>query len=920
MPGTLQREGRILSLFSSVGQRTVLLAASALRISTFAVVAGYALLVPVGVQAQLFGQSSTDCSDPQMQQTSACQQTPNSSQGTSYPQSYQQNSVRDTSGSTQSGTGSRDVYTDSGGFPVGPVNDQRANRATMLPEPPTDFQRLVREATGQLLPVFGRELFRMAPSTFAPADQIPVTPDYVIGPGDQIVVRMWGHDNFNGRLTVDRSGAIYIPQIGSIHIAGERFNDLQGRIQQELSRAYRNFQLSVNMGQLRSIQVFVLGEALHPGAYTVSSLSTAFNALLASGGSTPQGSLRKLEVRRGPQTVATIDLYDFVLRGDKSKDVTLQAGDVLFIPAVGAQAALSGSVKHPAIYELKDETTVKDLLDLAGGLTSTASNAHISIDRIEGHRERQALSFAMDATGLATPLRDGDVLQVGSVLASYKDSVTIRGNLANAGRFPWHEGIRLSDIIPDRESLLTNDYWLRRNRLGLPTPLFLPLDDRRAQTDAWGRDFGSGGSQATVNGVQRRTGANGAGSNYQAGTSSQQVRSEGLDDRGDYSQYGQYRSQNDSQGLNSDEMQSSQRAERDAAANRVPNAEQESNFSSLAQQQSSARSNLAVDGQRNEIKVPTPEIDWSYAVIERLDPVTLRSSLIPFNLGRLVIDHDQSQDLLLRPGDVITILSQSDIHVGQDEQTKYIRLEGEFVSSGWYSVGPDETLADVVRRAGGLTKRAYLFGASFTRESARVMQQQRLDEYVTSLSIQIERSSAQRTLSSVSPTALTPNVTGERDLIQQLRGMRATGRIVLEFTPTSTGQQSIPPTPLENGDTFSVPSRPIVVSVVGAVHGQNVFLYQPERRVGDYLQLAGRPTRIADRKHEFIIRADGSIVSRETSAALWSDHFESDAVNPGDTIVVPEKPIKPSTLRDVIDWSQVFSQFAIGAAAIEVIK
>ncbi|HEY4355743.1 MAG TPA: SLBB domain-containing protein [Acidobacteriaceae bacterium] len=822
--------------------------------------------------------------------------------------------VQNTQGAAQTGVSSGQVYSDTGGFSASRGNNQQnAFWQINPPEPLTDFQKLAREATGQTLPLFGHDLFRMAPSTFAPADQIPVTPEYVIGPGDEILVRMWGHDNFNGRLTVDRAGSIYIPQVGSIHVAGEHFDEVQTQIQHELSRTYRNFQLSVNMGQLRSIQVFVLGEALHPGAYTVSSLSTAFNALLASGGPTRAGSLRALEVRRAGKTVATIDLYDFLLRGDKSKDVILQSGDVLFIPAVGPQVALSGSVKHPAIYELKTGTSVKDLFDLAGGLTSTASGEKISIDRIEDHHERQALTVGMNSTGFETPLHDGDVVQVGSVLASYKQSVTIRGNLANAGRFAWHPGMHLSEVIPDRESLLTNDYWLRRNRLGRPTPLFSPVNP------AEGLPANRNGlpnnrypyPQSGATGTQPSLDGSGLNSTLPVSTpdSSQNGYLE------DYELNNQYQSAQN-QGATNHPTQPG----RNRTSNGVQSASEESTYGSLAQQQLSARDNLAGGLRRNEVKVPSPEIDWSYAVIERLDPITLHSSLVPFNLGKLVNEHDASQDLPLQPGDIITIMSQLDIHTAQSQQTKYIRLEGEFASAGVYSVGPNETLADVVRRAGGFTGQAYLFGAAFTRESAKVMQQQRLDEYVTSLSIQLERSSAQRSVSSVTSVAAASDLAVERDMVAQLRAMRATGRIVLEFSPTSSGEQSVPALPLENGDTFTVPSRPAVVSVVGSVQGQNVFLYSPDRRIGDYLKLAGRATRIGDQRHEFVIRADGSIVSRATSGGLWSDHFESLEVNPGDTIVVPEKPIKPSLIRNVIDWSQVFSQFAIGAAAIQVIK
>lgn len=882
----------------------------------FATLASLAVLLPALIPHPASAQTSLDCSDPEFQQSSSCQQG-NSSQQNSSPNQYQQSLPSQNVGRpnilpASPSSASRDVYTDSGGFNTDQSNNlQNTKRQTTAPEPPTDFQRLVRTATGQLLPVFGRELFRMPPSTFAPADQIPVTPDYVIGPGDQILVRVWGHDNFNGRLTVDRTGSIYIPQVGSIHVANEHFSELQDQIQREMSRTYRNFQLSVNMGQLRSIQVFVLGEALHPGAYTVSALSTAFNALLVSGGPTPQGSLRKIEVRRAGNTVATIDLYDFVLRGDKSKDIVLQSDDVLFIPAVGAQAAISGSIKHPAIYEFKEGTTIKDMLALAGGASPMASNQHVSIDRITDHYAREALTFPMDDTGLSAHLHDGDVIQVGSILTSYKDSVTIRGNLANAGRFPWHEGMKLSDIIPDRDSLLTNDYWLKRNRLGLPTPIFTPLENLQETNPLYYAEPRSN-SRIEKSSPDSNTRNTRYGQQLQPNDSYQNLNQD--------SNYPTNTSLPEDRESQSEQQQVSKQNERYGVGITTQDASQESNFGSLAQQQTSALDNLATEGRKNDIRVPTPQIDWSYAVIERLDPITLRTSLVPFNLGRLVNEKDGTQDILLRPGDIVTILSQSDIHVAQEQQTKYIRLEGEFISAGVYSVAPDETLADVVRRAGGLTSKAYLFGASFTRESARVMQQQRLDEYINSLSIQLERSTAQRLVSSTTPTTAATNSTSEHDLIRQLKAMRATGRIVLEFTNKSTGETAIPAIPLENGDTFIVPSRPIVVSVVGAVNGQNIFLYHDGHRVSDYIKLAGDPSRIADSKHEFIIRADGSVLSADGSSGLWSDHFNSTLINPGDTIVVPEKPIKPSALRDVIDWSQVFSQFAIGAAAIEVIR
>ena len=880
------------------------------------------LLVCSGVLVAQDGtRPGLDCSDPL--NLALCQQGQSAPASSGAQRNYSSANPERPASESQA---TRDVYTDSAGFPNDRQAQDRMQNQVLPPDPITDFQRLARLSTGQLLPVYGRELFRNPPSTFAPADQIPVVPDYVLGPGDEVVLRIWGHDNFNGRLVVDRNGAIYVPQVGAIHVAGQRFADLPAQIQKELNRTFRNYQMSLNLGQLRSIQVFVLGEARRPGTYTVSSLSTAFNAILASGGPAVQGSMRAIQVRRNGATLTTLDLYDFISRGDRSKDVVLQTGDVLFIPVVGGQAAVGGSVRHPAIFELLPSSTVSELLALAGGLSSTASEARLSIERIEAHRQRQALSIALDTAGLGTRLSDGDVLHADSVLGGYKDSVTIRGNLANAGRFPWRPGMKLSDIIPDRASLLTNDYWRERDRLGLPTPLFEPLPQPQEMNRNYPRDRQSYSRDAQGNPANRIVDPNG---------NAQQQRYDQTNDSGNLSSGSLSPTDSYSGDLSqADAVAASRQAEENSGGNAygssynggsgsqrnsaMPGANEQLNRGSLADQQQSATDRLrSTNARRNDIKIAAPEIDWSYAVIERLDPQTLRNTLVPFRLGKLVLDHDGGEDKPLQPGDIVTILSQADIHVNQDEQTKYVRLEGELVSSGVYSVGPEETLADVVARAGGLTPKAYLFGASFTRESARVLQQQRLDEYISSLSIQIERASSVRELSSSNPVAGGGQLSEERALLEQMRRMRATGRVVLEFKPNSAGVASLPRIPLENGDTFRIPSRPAIVSVVGSVYGQNVFLYNNNRKVRDYLALAGKPNRIADKAHSFIIRADGSIFSKDTvRGGLWGENFNSAAVNPGDTVVVPEKPVKPSALRQFIDYSTIFSQLAIGAAVI----
>ena len=270
----------------------------------------------------------------------------------------------------------------------------------------------------------------------------------------------------------------------------------------------------------------------------------------------------------------------------------------------------------------------------------------------------------------------------------------------------------------------------------------------------------------------------------------------------------------------------------------------------------------------------------------------------------------------------MTIFSQADIRVPIEQQTKFVRLEGEFVSAGVYSVAPGETLRQVVERAGGFTPNAYLFGSEFTRESTRVFQQQRIDEYVQSLELQTQRSGITLAAAAVSPqdtaAANAANV-NQQGLLARLHQLKATGRIVLDVKPISSGVDAIPDIPLQDDDRFVVPSTPATVNVVGAVYDQNSFLFQRDARVGDYLRLAGGPNRVADKKHIFIIRADGSVLSRDSANGLWGNNFEAIRLNPGDSLIVPEKIIGPSLARNLINWSQIFSQLALGAAAINVL-
>jgi protein involved in polysaccharide export with SLBB domain len=259
---------------------------------------------------------------------------------------------------------------------------------------------------------------------------------------------------------------ISIPKVGQVSVVGVRYQNLQAHLKAAISKIFRNFEVDVSLGKLRSIQVFVVGQALLPGNYTVSSLSTLVNALFASGGPSAKGSMRHIQLKRSGKVVTEFDIYDLLLKGDKSKDVQLLSGDVIYIPGVGPTVAVSGSVNTPAIYELKGSESLSDLLTLSGGLTNVAAGQKVTVERIRDRGIRVVDEFQLDGLGLAQSIRDGDLVVVRPLSPEFENAVTLRGNVAglHAGRHPWREGLRITDIIPNKAALLTDGYWASQNQ------------------------------------------------------------------------------------------------------------------------------------------------------------------------------------------------------------------------------------------------------------------------------------------------------------------------------------------------------------------------------------------------------------------------------------------------------------------------
>lgn len=849
-------------------------ACSLLRRMLLLPVAGVAVLVfcVAHVRAQCSTEDNPDSYGCQLQQAAPLSSTTSSPASPGSPQLQTPRADISTDASANNSLTSGSNYSEQAlrsGLNVAGERSGRPMTAELL----TEFQRFVNATTGRMLPIYGAKLFATQPASFGPIDHAPAPQDMVIGAGDELRIRIWGQVNFSANLRVSREGEIYLPKAGDVHVAGLAFSAVAAHLRQALERVYRNFELSVDMGEIHSIQVYVTGQARQPGEYTVSALSTLVNAAFVSGGPSGAGSMRHVELKREGKVLADFDLYALLVKGDKTGDIQLQSGDVLHIPPVGPQVALVGSVRQEAIYELRGEESIEELLETSGGKTAVASGGRISVERIEDNARRRAFELKADAAGLATPLADGDIVRINAIASNYRETVTLRGSVANPGRFLWHAGMKLSDLMPDRDSLVSRDYWWRRTQLGLPAPEFVPALDAAV-------------SQPQTGGPSR-----------QPASSSPMQQSGGLP----VWQTGRL----PNAGSNVQRMLSDSRAS--AEAGTLGGIEANSPM-----------------GQETELLRPAFETDWNYAVIERLDTATMATSLLSFDLGKLVLSHDASQDLELQAGDIVTVFSQDDIHQPMDRQTKYVRLEGEFAHAGVYSVLPGETLRSLVVRAGGLTGKAYLYGAEFTRKSTQLIEEQRLKEYADRLEHQLARSSIAMG-NAASGASQEGGQQGQiaaidRDLIEHLRQVQPTGRIVLDLNPHSAGENQLPETQLEDGDQLIVPPAPVTIQVIGAVLNQNAFLYRNGARVGQYLHLAGGPNRDADHGQIFVLRADGSVTGRYAGQSIFSSGFLSERLYPGDTIVVPEKNVGRGVMREFLSWTQVFSQLALGAAAIDVIK
>ncbi|MBW2066011.1 MAG: SLBB domain-containing protein [Deltaproteobacteria bacterium] len=804
------------------------------------------------------------------------------------------------------------------------------------------------------LEIFGHELFKRPPSTFAPITAIPVSDDYVIGPGDEVKVLMWGRLDAEYTLVVTPEGILHFPKIGPLPVAGLTYKEMKELIRGKTG-AITGVNVSVTMGRLRSIQVFVTGEVKSPGLYTVSSLAAVLNALLSSGGPTRLGSLRNIQLKRGNRIVATLDVYDFLLRGDKSSDVRLMPGDVIFVPMAGPMVAISGNVKRPAIYELKHELSLREALKLAGGLAPGAYGQRIQIERYYRFQKQIVLDIPYAELEREEPvlLRDGDEVRVFSIIPESVNAVYLYGNVQRPGKYAYRTGLRLSDLLPDLESLKTDTYFdyalIKRYRLKDMKAELIPFDLGRLlvkkdetqnlllrpldEVYIFSKWMFKDKPYARIEGEIRKPGR------YVVDKMRVKdlIFKAGNLTRDAYLELGHlYRTDPETREVTIHSFNVAEALKEDPAHNLpLKDMDRIVIHSALEFEQKytvSVRGEVNNPGDypyavnmtvRDLILVAGSVKDSAYLEQGELvrfqifEGREVKTSVINFDI-RKALKGDPAHNLALEPLDVVYVKE-----IPEWGETRKVTIKGEVQFPGTYEVRRGERLSSLVERAGGFTNLAYFRGAFFARESAREAQEKRLREMVERLKVAMARAGSEEAQAALSPEDLAAQkqmMAAQEGLIKRLEALKATGRVVIALAPLPVFRGSGSDLVLEDGDELMIPRKPDTVNVLGEVYNPTSLIFEEDNpNLGYYLAKTGGPTENAEEDQIYVIRADGTVVSKKGTsryASLLGSGFEDTKLYPGDTVLVPQKVIFPSLMRDIKDITTILAQIALSAGVV----
>lgn len=748
---------------------------------------------------------------------------------------------------------------------------QRLSAEAALKDFHVDVLRLpLRRIGTESLKPFGYDLFAGVTSTFAPATDVPVPAEYVVGPGDTLEVQLIGNTKGRYALVVGRDGRVNFPELGPIAVSGRRFDDVRSMIEDRVSQQMIGTQASVGIGELRSIRVFVLGDAETPGSYTVSGLSTITNALFVSGGVKKIGSLRNIELKRNGVTVTRLDLYDLLLKGDTRADARLLPGDVIFVPPVGATVSLSGEIRRPAIYELKSETTARELVALGGGLLPEADEGLATLERVNGRRQRVTMDVDLSsAAGAAVKLQGGDILRIPAIRPVLEDSVSISGHVYRPGQFEFRSGMRLTDVIPAIDDLRPNadqHYVLIRREL--------PPDRKITTFSAdLAEAIASPNSSANFELAPRdRIYV------FDKETSRDPVIEPLMRELRLQSSLGEPTQEVSIAGkIKIPGKYPYEPGMRVADLLRAGGTLDEAAYGGQAE----LTRYSVVDGQR-------------------------QAELIEIDLRRAV-EGDPAANIALQPFDYLMI-KEVPLWTAQEE----VEIAGEVKFPGRYAIYRGETLQSVMQRAGGVTDLAFLPGSIFTRVELRERERKQIETLAGRMQADVAQASLQ-VAQETGKDAGQALAVGQ-SLLAELRNAKPVGRLVINLNESMRAKPgSEQDIVLKDGDRLLVPRITQEVTVIGEVQSATSHLYDPSLSRKDYIQMSGGLTPRADEKRIYVVRADGSVVVNAGNS--WFGGGQVD-IKPGDTIVAP---LDTERMRPLPFWTAVTTiiyNLAVSVAAV----
>ncbi|MCE7728159.1 SLBB domain-containing protein [Vibrio campbellii] len=802
------------------------------------------------------------------------------------------------------------------------------NPQVIVPRPeisnanPTDQVDLTKE--DEELKRFGLDLFAGSPTTFAPVSDVPVPADYTVGAGDEIVIQLFGKENTTHRLRVNRAGTINFPSLGPVQVAGMSFSDVRDSLNQRVKEQMIGVRSDISLGEMRTMQVFVMGDAYKPGAYTVSALTTISQAIYYSGGFGESGALRNVQLKRNGQVIRKLDMYDLLLKGDARNDVRLLPGDVVFIGAVGNTIAIDGEVNRPAIYEVKSGETYKQAIHMAGGFTANAYSDQIEVKRYaaKGARDALTLNFSQPHDQ-QTKVKDGDAVNVLKKSEELTRYVQIEGDVRHPGFIEWNSGLRVADLFQSVDTsfnstadvnyaVVVREINPQRDievyQVNLANAILSPSSKDNLKLNSRDRVL-----------VFNRFNNEDLDTLAEQDTVTKAKTLEQAQFKAEQDQQKEQEVMSSSVALSSatDSMQMEQSLTKESEQPKIIFRGKEitkEDFDALKQNtrrtllapvllqlQQQSRLGLApqIAEVFGEVKHPgryplTPRMSVS-TLIEAAGGLTYNAFTINAELARTVINSKDERasidveridlrkaiqgstadDAILVGRDRLNILEKPNVKLQST-----VTLQGEVRFPGTYTVRQGETLGELLERAGGLTEFAHPQGAIFTREALRLQEQKLLNQYAADMRAETAKKTF-RADSNMSSVISDPEKT--LAFVEEASKSKALGRMVVQLNRILKDERSAD-FMLEDGDFLFVPTFRNTVSIMGEVQVPITYLLDANLDVDDYLNKAGGAKKQADEDRIFVVRADGSVY--KPTSGYWFGN-QKEELKAGDTIVVP---------------------------------